>query len=282
MKGNVKVTIAVLAVLLLGAAYLIGSYVATAQMGNQPAQGSSVSDSVAERIAQALEQMSQTMNQMTGHMAMGNSSMMGMNGSAASNGPQGQGMSAPMGGQGCAAASAQMGPMSMDHSTMMGMMNSMEAMHGQMQHAMPAEQQAMTPMGQPNAPAPAGQLSESDLVRASDEADITIEATWMNPLLEPENALVFRVSMDTHSEDLLQYDLPALAVLRDGKDQALAATFAWEPESESSHHRSGILRAQAAGEGQSLLAAVAEGVVLELKDVGTPLRRFEWQVKLAE
>jgi len=239
MKGNVKVTIAVLAVLLLGGAYLIGSYVATAQMGNQPAQGSSVSDSVAERIAQALEQMSQTMNQMTGHMAM-------------------------------------------DHSTMMGMMNSMEAMHGQMQHAMPAEQQGMAPMGQQNAPAPAGQLSESDLVRASDEADITIEATWMNPLLEPENALVFRVSMDTHSEDLLQFDLPALAVLRDGKDQALAATFAWEPESESNHHRSGILRAQAVDEGQSLLAAVAEGVVLELKDVGTPLRRFEWQVKLAE
>lgn len=247
MKSNMKITIALSVVLLLGGAYLVGSYVVTAQMGNQPAQGSSVSDSVAERIAQALEQMSQTMNQMTGHMTMGN--------------PNG------------------MDHMAMDHSTMMGMMNSMEAMHGQMQHAMPTEQQGMAPMGQQNAPATAGQLSESDLIRTSDGADITIEATWMNPLLEPENALVFRVAMDTHSEDLLQYDLPALAALRDGRDQVLSATFAWEPESASSHHRSGILKARVPGEGQSLLAAAGDGIVLELKDIGTPLRRFEWQVK---
>lgn len=244
MKNNMKVTIALLLVVLLGGAYLAGSYVATAQMGNQPAQGSGAGDSVAERIAQALEQMSQTMNQMMGRMAMGNSTMMG--------------------------------------ASMMGMMNSMATMPDQMQQAMPDGQQDMALMGQQNAPATAGQLSESDLMRASDEADIMVEVTWMNPLLEPENALVFRVALDTHSEDLLEYDLPTLAVLRDGKDQVLAATFVWEPESESNHHRSGILKARAADEGQSLLAAAAEGIMLELKDIGTPLRRFEWQVKLAE
>lgn len=242
MKVNLKVTIALLVVLLLGSAYLIGSYVATAQMGKQAAEGSGSSDPMAERIAQALEQMAQAMQQMTGHMSMGSSS--------------------------------GMGAMTMEHTNMMNTMGSMDAMHSQMQGMMPNGQQGMASMGQ-HAPAPTEKLSESDLMRASAEAGITIEATWMNPLLEPQEALVFRIALDTHSEELLQYDLPALAVVRDRNGQVLAATFVWKPESESDHHRAGILKAQAAD--QSLLAVVADGVVLELKDIGVPLRRFEWR-----
>lgn len=127
---------------------------------------------------------------------------------------------------------------------------------------------------------PAGQLTEADLTRTTSGAGITVAVTFMNPLLKPEETagkLIFKVALDTHTVDLSQFDLTKLAVLRTSEGVVVNKGFTWEPESESSHHRAGLLKLDATFEGKPLITKETRYIELELKEIGVPSRLFKWE-----
>ena len=202
-----------------------------------------------------------------------------------------------MGSDGMGMMGSQMGQMGqMDMAAMMEMMQQMQAQMAQM---MEACQQMMANMGMnmegmgsmsgmdsmamPEGTMGSAELSEEALTRTSMEAGIAVDVTFLNPLLPPEETegkLVFRVALNTHSGDLLQYDLTKLAVLRTGEGLTVEGGFVWEPESESGHHRMGLLTVSATVDGQPLITEGTEFLELELKDIGVPSRVFRWEGSL--
>lgn len=133
----------------------------------------------------------------------------------------------------------------------------------------------------PTVPGPAfGALTEEALTRTSGEAGIVVDVTFLNPLLSPEETegrLVFQVALNTHSGDLLQYDLTRLVVVRTSEGLVVEEGFAWEPESESSHHRMGLLTVSATRSGRPLITEGTEFLELELRGIGVPSRVFRWE-----
>jgi hypothetical protein len=242
MRNNVTlwaVGIAV-AVLVIGGAYLVGAWGARAQMGTQPPTAQT--DPMV-RIAAALERIAAAMEKSA------SSSMAGM-------------------GQ-------------------MDMMSDMSKMMAQMQERMKQCQAMMGGSMAGQAPTAQPTLSratptEAELTRTSQAEGITVAVTFMNPLLKPEEAagqLVFKVALDTHTVDLSQFDLVKLAVLRTSEGISVTEGFTWEPESESGHHRRGLLKVADAVDEQSLITEETEWLELELKQVGVPSRVFRWEFK---
>ncbi len=250
MRNNVKLWLAGVAVaaLLVSGAYFVGSSAARAQMGMQPA---TVQTDPMVRIAVALERIAAAMERSTSA-----SSMMG------------RGMMNPK-------MAHQMGNMM---NMMGGMMEQMTAAGPQqMQKMMQACKQMMG--AAPPTQAPAGQLTEADLTRTTSGAGITVAVTLMSPLLKPEETagkLVFKVALDTHAGDLMQFDLTKLAVLRTSEGLVVDKGFTWEPQSESSHHRLGLLKVDAVIDGKPLITKETKYIELELKEIGVPSRIFKW------
>jgi hypothetical protein len=245
MRNNVKlwmVGIAV-AVLVVGGAYLIGASGARAQLGAQP---SATQPDPMVRIAAALERIAAAMEKSAG---------------------------GPVGGMG------QMGSGMMGQ--MQGQMQQCHAMMEQMHKMMQGMQGMMSgPMAGPTPPAPSASPTEADLTRTSQAEGITVAVTFMNPLLKPEESagqLVFKIALDTHAGDLMQYDLTKLAVLRTSEGAVVDKGFIWEPQSESSHHRLGLLKVDAMVEGKPLITKDTKYIELELKDIGIPSRVFKWE-----
>ncbi len=242
MRNNVKLWLASVAVaaLLVGGAYWTGVSVARGQMMGW--QAPTVQTDPMVRIAAALERMAAAMEKSVGGPGVMGQGMMG-----------------------------QMGP---------GMMDNMSKMMAQMQERM---QQCQAMMSQMAGRAPSAQTtapSEADLTRTSQGAGITVAVTFMNPLLKPEEAqgrLVFKVALDTHTGDLSQFDLTKLAVLRTSEGAVVDTGFTWEPESESSHHRMGLLKLDGTVEGKPLITHNTEYIELELKEIGIPSRLFKWE-----
>lgn len=245
------VGVVILAGLLLGGAYVLSNR-AQAQMQMQPPKATS--DEALLRIAAALERIAAAMEKSASPGMMGGMMGMGMMGN----------MMGVMGNM-----------MDMMGRMMSGMMGQMTGPQ-QMQEMMRACQQMMAGMmGQ----APS-QPSEAALTRTTEGAGITVKAIFMNPLLKPEEAagkLVFKLVLDTHAGDLLQYDLTKLAVLRTSEELTVDKGFVWEPISESSHHRLGLLKVDATFEGKPLIAEGTKYIELELKEVGIPSRIFKWE-----
>lgn len=74
---------------------------------------------------------------------------------------------------------------------------------------------------------------------------VTFKATlvtsqYMAEQEHPLDHVGFLVSLDTHSGSLLGYDLKGLSALRDDTGR-VAQALGWDPQSEDSHHRSGLL-----------------------------------------
>ncbi len=85
---------------------------------------------------------------------------------------------------------------------------------------------------------------------------------------EPE--LAFGLVFDTHSVDLLAFDIAAAARVETSDGAELTAGFAWAPGSEGSHHRDGVLTAPAPPlDGASWLR-------LTIDEVAGVDRVFEW------
>jgi hypothetical protein len=129
-------------------------------------------------------------------------------------------------------------------------------------------------------PLGAGPVQTEDLTRSSRAAGIEVRITLLPSLEggsagEPER-LRFQVSIDTHAGSLMQYDLSRIAVLRTSRGTSVESGFVWEPESESSHHRSGILWLPGRVNGQPLLDESVESIELELKGLAATSRTFRW------
>lgn len=122
-------------------------------------------------------------------------------------------------------------------------------------------------------------LTEADLTRTSKEASIEVSVVFLNPLMKPEESkgqLHFKITLDTHAGDLMQFDLTKLAVLRTSGGASVEKGFIWEPSSESSHHRSGVLKLVNELDGKPLFDENTEYIELELKEIGVPSRVFKW------
>ena len=93
---------------------------------------------------------------------------------------------------------------------------------------------------------------------------------------DPATELGFMVVLDTHSGDLSQLDLVALSTLGapDGDHQAVR----WVTESDSGHHRSGMLVFDRGG----LDLSAPGALTLTVRDVaGVPSRTLTWRLPLS-
>lgn len=128
-------------------------------------------------------------------------------------------------------------------------------------------------------PKPAPALTEAELTRTSQGAGIDVSVVFLNPLMTSEGSkdqLRFKIMLDTHAGDLMRYDLMKLAMLRTSAGVSIESDFSWEPSSESSHHRLGVLKRPNALDGKPLFDENTEFIELELKGIGVPSRIFKW------
>ncbi len=126
---------------------------------------------------------------------------------------------------------------------------------------------------------PARTLTEADLTRTRKAASIEINVVFMNPLLKSQTdseQLQFKIALDTHSGDLMQYDLTKQAILRTSAGMIVDSGFIWERGSESSHHRSGVLTLAVDLNPSPIPTKSGDYLELELRDIGAPSRTFRW------
>lgn len=106
------------------------------------------------------------------------------------------------------------------------------------------------------------------------EQDATLSD--MAAMVDPETEIGIMVLFEAHSGDLSQLDLVALSSLTgpDGEHKAIR----WETESDSGHHRSGMLVFERAGID---LAAATGDLTLTMRDVaGVRARTLTWLLPL--
>lgn len=104
--------------------------------------------------------------------------------------------------------------------------------------------------------------------KSDSQGEVTINVT---PLLESEKErLAFEVEMNTHSVDLLQYELDKVAKVSFGQRQNVS-NFTWETISADSHHTKGVLTME--GKWDSDVSFIE----LKLENINSvPLRSFKW------
>jgi hypothetical protein len=129
-------------------------------------------------------------------------------------------------------------------------------------------------------------LTREDLMRRSSAGGITIQVVFLTPL-ERDNpdirdGLRFQVTLDTHFGNLMKFDLAKVAELRTSGDVNVNSDFIWEPESESSHHRTGVLRVSEREKGNALFTEEADSIELVLKEIAVPTRTFTWTMEELE
>ena len=117
------------------------------------------------------------------------------------------------------------------------------------------------------------QSASQDMTRSDGQGAVTVEVKPDN-LSNPGNALIFEVSMDTHSVDL-SMDLATLATLTTDNGRIVQAT-GWDAP-RGGHHVSGTLSFPANVEGKSILDG-AKKLTLTIKDVGAQARVFTWDM----
>lgn len=105
-------------------------------------------------------------------------------------------------------------------------------------------------------------------------------------LISPENLtyvevdqLIFKVYLDTHSVNLLTYQMDKVSFLRDEEGNEYKAE-SWEPLDESSHHRSGVLKFfNLNDDGDFIISKSSKSIKLVIKDLaGIEERVFGWDI----
>jgi len=87
-----------------------------------------------------------------------------------------------------------------------------------------------------SSPAPGNQKPAGGQVQTDEQGSVTIEVEWAGA---EGDAMVFNVSLNTHSVDLDGYDLAEMAVLRDDTGNEYQPIL-WDAAS-GGHHRQGVL-----------------------------------------
>ncbi|WP_059172039.1 hypothetical protein [Bacillus sp. FJAT-27445] len=114
------------------------------------------------------------------------------------------------------------------------------------------------------------QGTESPLSKTDNQGAVTIKASVL-PEESDGAKLTFEILMNTHSEDLSQYNLAELATISTGGKE-LPSNFEWRTDGQDSHHMKGML----IWTGQ---AVVDRDVTLVVKNIGDiPERRFIWNL----
>ena len=144
----------------------------------------------------------------------------------------------------------------------------------------PASAPQSTPTGEIRSPEAAVALTEADLARTVTEAGVTVTAVFLNPLEpdDPSGRLRFRIALDTHAGDLRAYDIAAAAAVRNDAGAESRSEFTWEPLSESTHHRAGLL---AVRDGDDLAPGFDRSrgyLELELRGIASAVRVFRWEL----
>jgi YVTN family beta-propeller protein len=112
--------------------------------------------------------------------------------------------------------------------------------------------------------------ASASAVLTTSGAGITVTA---EPLRDADDeAIAFRLVLDTHAGDLLRYALTDLATIETGDGTIVSGPFAWESGSDTSHHREGVLRLAAPAPASWRTGPLR----LVLRDVGIDERVFEW------
>lgn len=129
----------------------------------------------------------------------------------------------------------------------------------------------------------ADQATEPELTRRSSAGGVGVAVVFVSPLegggLADQEQLRFRISIDAHAGDLMRYDLTRMTALRTDEGEVAAESgFIWEPESESSHHRVGVLRIPNRLAGRPIAGQGAAWVELEIRGLVTPARVFRWEL----
>jgi len=109
---------------------------------------------------------------------------------------------------------------------------------------------------------------EKSLIKMDTQGAVGVEVTLL-PDKSTSNELIFEVTMNTHSVDLLQYKLNELAHISFGAVENHSGEFHWEVTSEDSHHLVGLLKWKGSVSNDSIVLGL-EGLD------GVPLRIFSW------
>jgi predicted small lipoprotein YifL len=117
------------------------------------------------------------------------------------------------------------------------------------------------------------QSASQDMTRSDGQGAVTFEVKPKN-LDNPGNALVFEISMNTHSVDL-SMDLANLATLTTDNGRSVQAT-SWDAPG-GGHHVSGKLTFPTSEDGKSILDGATK-LTLTIKDVDAPERAFTWNL----
>ncbi|MEQ2527680.1 hypothetical protein WMO40_13295 [Bacillaceae bacterium CLA-AA-H227] len=84
------------------------------------------------------------------------------------------------------------------------------------------------------------EATNNSLQRTDSQGTVAIQATLV-PEKSSSNKLFFEITFNTHSGDILQYDIDQLAELSFGTKENPNGVFKWELANEDSHHLVGYL-----------------------------------------
>jgi DNA-binding beta-propeller fold protein YncE len=112
--------------------------------------------------------------------------------------------------------------------------------------------------------------ASASVTRTTSGAGITVSAEPIRGA--DDGAIAFRIMLDTHAGDLMQYALVDLATIETGDGTIVTGPFVWEAASDTSHHREGVLRLTIPAPDSWETASLR----LVLRDIGVAERVFEW------
>ena len=116
-----------------------------------------------------------------------------------------------------------------------------------------------------------------DLRKSSSEGSVTVDAVFLNPLLdEPGNTLMFELRISTHSENLDNYNPQNHISLKIGNGM-LHRAIGWTEQKRDTHHIEGVL--QFAGP----VPPISKHLELFIHDLGRVNKRtFKWVLPISE
>ncbi|WP_026486546.1 hypothetical protein [Caldanaerobius polysaccharolyticus] len=118
-------------------------------------------------------------------------------------------------------------------------------------------------------------INPQDLLITNDEGDISIGVSYMNPVQDDKDNLVFQVFLDNHQVDLSKLDLSG-KVLFTNSEGLKVDNVKWSIEG-SGHHVVAFIKIPKKINGKNLITPNTKYIQLELRDIGgVKSRVYKW------
>ncbi|EMT38809.1 hypothetical protein SAMN04244560_02462 [Thermoanaerobacter thermohydrosulfuricus] len=118
-------------------------------------------------------------------------------------------------------------------------------------------------------------INPQDLLITNDEGDISIGISYMNPIQDDKDNLVFQVFLDNHQVDLSKLDLSG-KVLFTNSEGLKVDNVKWSIEG-SGHHVVAFIKIPKKINGKNLITPNTKYIQLELRDIGgVKSRVYKW------